>query len=40
MGTGTSIGIGKRDDIKAYKTAGITISTRGENIWLFEKIKN
>ena len=40
MGTVTSIGIGKREDIKACKTAGITISTSGENIWLFKKIKN
>ena len=31
MGTDTYMGIGKRDDIKAYKTAGITISTDGEN---------
>ena len=32
MGTGTPIGIGKRDDIKAYKTTWITTSTIGENI--------
>ena len=32
MGTDTYMGIGKRDDIEAYKTEGITISTDSENV--------
>ena len=32
MGTGTYMGIGKREDIEAYKTEGITTFTDGENV--------
>ena len=29
-----------REDIKAYRTAGVTSSTSGENIYLSTKVKN
>ena len=40
MGIATYIGIGKREDMKAYRTAGVTSSTAGENIYLSTKVKN
>ena len=40
MDIATYMEIGKREDINVYRTAGITTSTAGENIYLFTKVKN
>ena len=40
MGIATQIGIGKRDDIKVVRTAGVTTSTAGGNIYLLKQVKN
>ena len=40
MGIATYMRIGKKEDIKVYRTAGVTTSTVGENNFLFQKVKN